>query len=98
MIIVIILNSLLKNPNEALASAESLVGELDRSPSMEGWSDGFKARFLGLRPEEFDELKQWLLDICGYSPYRGWGLAASGPGEILGRAFDTVDLLQQEVE
>jgi hypothetical protein len=88
----------LQNPNEALAPAESLIWELDRSPSVEGWSSGFESRFLQLRLEEFDVLKRWLLEVCEFPPYLGWDLASSGPGETLGRAFDTLDLLQKEAE
>jgi hypothetical protein len=88
----------LQNPNEALGAAESLIWELDRSPSKEGWSNGFESRFLQLRSEEFDVLKQWLLELCEFPPYKGWDLASSGPGEIFGRAFDTLDLLQKEAE
>jgi hypothetical protein len=88
----------LQNPRELLESAQTLIWELDRSPSTEGWNDHFTRRFLGLRSEEYDVLKEWLLQMCEYAPYRGYGLAASGPGDTFGRAYDTVDLLQKETE
>ena len=76
---------------------DSLISELDRSPDVSGWTENFASRFLELSPAELDVLKDWLLQICGYTPYRGVGLAASGPGDTFGRAFDTLDLLQKEV-
>jgi hypothetical protein len=88
----------LQRPQEALNPAESLIWELDRSPSTEGWTDHFANRFLGLTSTELDVLKEWLLQICEYPLYKKWGLAASGPGDTFGRAFDTVDLLQNEAE
>ena len=87
-----------QNPNELLEAADSLISVLDQSPGAEAWTDGFASRFLELNREELDVLKEWLLQICEYPPYKGWGFAASGPGDTFGRAFDTVDLLQKEVE
>jgi hypothetical protein len=87
-----------QNTNDSLNAADSLIGELDRSPDPEGWTEGLVRRFLGLNPAELDVLKEWLLQVCEFVSYRGWGIAASGPGDTLGRAFDTVDLLQKEVE
>ena len=87
----------LQGPQQVLSPAESLIWELDRSPSTEGWDDHFATRFLGLTSTELDVLKEWLLQICEYAPYKGWGNAASGPGDRFGRAFDTIDLLQREV-
>jgi hypothetical protein len=87
-----------QNPNESLNAADSLIGELDRTPDPEGWTKAFVSRFLELNWAEMDTLKEWLLQVCEYVPYRGWGIAASGPGDTFGRAFDTLDLLQKEVE
>jgi hypothetical protein len=87
----------LQTPQQALNPAESLIWELDRSPSSEGWDDHFVSRFLGLKWTELDVLKGWLLQICEYTPYKRWGLAGSGPGDTFGRAFDTIDLLQKEI-
>jgi hypothetical protein len=86
-----------ENPAESLAAADSLIGQLDRSPSVEGWHESFVSSFLALRSEELDALKEWLLQVCEYLPYERWGIAASGPGDTFGRAYDTVDLLQEEV-
>ena len=87
-----------QNPNESLNAADSLIGELDRTPDPEEWPEGFVNRFIELNRAELDILKEWLLQVCEYLPYRGWGIAASGPGDTFGRAFDTIDLLQKEVE
>ncbi len=87
------------NPPESLSAVESLIGLLDRTPDPEALKDWYLAeRFLGLRREELEVLKEWLLEICEYAPYKGWGTAASGPGDHLGRAYDIADLLQKEVE
>jgi hypothetical protein len=87
-----------QDPNECLQAADSLINQLDQSPDPEGWTQGLVRRFLELNAAELDVLKEWLLQVCEYVPYRGWGIAASGPGDTFGRAFDTVDLLQKEVE
>ena len=87
-----------KNPTESLDAADSLINELDMSPDAGGWSEGFASRFLELSPAELDVLKEWLLQVCEYAPYRRWWIAASGPGDTFGRAFDTVDLLRKEAE
>lgn len=88
----------LQNPVEDLSVADAVISYLDCSPDPEGWTDGLASRFLLLNRAELDVLKEWLLQLCEYEPYRGYGLAASGPGEKFGRAFDTLDLLQKEVE
>jgi hypothetical protein len=87
-----------QNSNEALNAADSLIGELDRTPAPGEWAESFISRFSELNRAELDLLKEWLLQICEYEPYKRWGIAASGPGDTFGRAFDTVDLLQKEVE
>jgi len=86
-----------QNASEWSYAVDSLIGELDRSPSVEGWNEHFIRRFLGLRREELDALKEWLLCMCGSHLYRGYGYAACGPGERFGRAFATVDLVQNEL-
>jgi|SRR5215470_5922983 len=87
-----------QNPSEELMAADSLISQLDCSPEPEGWPEGIASRFLGLNAAELDVLKEWLLQVCEYVPYRRWGIAGSGPGDTFGRAFDTLDLLQKEVE
>jgi hypothetical protein len=87
-----------QSPNEPLTAADSLIDYLDCSPDVGGWTLGFASRFLELTAPELDVLKEWLLQVCEYAPYKRWGIAASGPGDTFGRAYDTVDLLQREVE
>jgi len=58
----------------------------------------FVSRFLRLNPGELDMLKEWLLEVCEYDAYKRWGIAASGPADSFGRAFDTLNLLQKEIE
>jgi hypothetical protein len=87
-----------QNPNEPLNAADSLIGDLDRTPDPEEWSEAFVSRFLELNLAELDTLKEWLLQVCEYVPYRGSGIAASGPGDRVGRADDTVELLEEEVK
>jgi hypothetical protein len=86
-----------RNPSDSLNAADSLIYMLDCSPDPEGWPEGMH-RFLELNPTELDVLKEWLLQLCEYAPYKGWGITGSGPGDRFGRAFDTLDLLQREVE
>ncbi len=87
-----------QHPSEPLMAADSLINQLDCSPDPEGWPEGFANRFLGLNWAELGVLKEWLLQVCEYVPYKGSGIAGSGPGDTFGRAFDTIDLLQKEVE
>jgi hypothetical protein len=86
-----------QNVSEWSYAVDSLIGELDRSPSVDGWNEHFTRRFLGLRSEELDVVKEWLLCLCESPCYRGYGVSASGPGERFARAFETVDLIQKEL-
>lgn len=86
------------NPRDSLLVANSLISLLDRSPDTAEWTDDFANQFLILHPEELEVLKEWLIDVCEYVPYRRWGIAASGPGDTFGRAYETVDLLKTESE
>lgn len=88
----------LQNPKDCMLAADTVICDLDISPYVESWTNGVVHRYLGLYPEEYDLLKEWLLFICELPQYQGVGISASGPGELLGRAFDTVDLLQKETE
>lgn len=85
-----------QNADDCLDAVDSLISQLDRSPDVSGWTEDFASRFLELNPAELNVLKEWLIQICEYTSYKGVGLAASGPGDKLGRAFDTIDLLQKE--
>ena len=87
-----------QNQKDSLNAADSLISELDCSPDLDGWPVGLADRFLVLNSSELNVLKEWLLQVCGYIPYKGVGPSASGPGDRLGRAFDTLTLLQKEIE
>lgn len=87
-----------QNLDEWLEAADSLINALDCSPDPQWWTEGLVRRFQELNPAELDVLKEWLLHICESDTYKRWGIAASGPGDTFGRAFDTVELLQKEVE
>jgi len=78
------------------AQSLMLIWWLDRLQALGGWN--YPKHFLGLRPKEYDLIKEWLLQLCEYASYRGFGDAVSGPGDTFGRAYDTVDLLQKEAE
>ncbi len=86
----------LQEPKSALLAADSLISALDRTPSTEGWNDLFVEHFLGLRFDEYEVMKEWLLQLCLHPAYKGCGNAGSGPGDRFGRAYDTLALLQQE--
>jgi hypothetical protein len=86
----------LQQPEECLLPADSLIRLLDVPPSAQYWSPILSAQLRSLCYEELGAVKEWLLAICDYVPYKRRGLAGAGPAEAFGRAFDTVDLLQRE--
>jgi len=85
-----------QRPEEWLHPAGALIGLLDRSPDSTDWDDDFTGRFVRIRGQEFEILKEWLLYLSGFSTYKLPG--TSGAGDNFGRAFDTVILLQTEIE
>ena len=87
-----------QNPDEGLTVAHSLIYKLDRSPDLSGWHESLIVPFLALNSDELEVLKEWLLLVCEFSPYKRFGVAASGLGDTFGRAYDSVDLLQRQVE
>ena len=89
----------LQRPGERLISASTFIkilGSLDWSPSPDHWTDYFRARFVGLRTEECEAIKEWLLFMSNLETYRNNINIKPGPGDIFERAIETVDLLQQE--
>jgi hypothetical protein len=72
----------LQNPKDCLDAADTVIHDLDISPYLESWTYGVVHHYLGLRPEEYDLLKEWLLLICEFPQYRGVGRSASGSGEL----------------
>jgi hypothetical protein len=73
-----------------------VIYDLDQSPSVDGWNAHFTKRFLGFCSEEYEAMKEWILCLSEFDTYHLTG--TSGLGDNLGRAFDTVDLLQKETE
>src|SRR6185437_2536845 len=86
------------NQTDSLLAANSLINQLDRSPNVGSWTEDFVSQFLVLRPSELEVMKEWLLQVCEYIPYKRLGNAGSGPGDTFGRAYDTIDYLQKEIE
>lgn len=79
-----------KNPERWFWPVDALLQILDRSPVVEHWDAFVLARFVGLRPAEYEALKAWLLLLADHE--------ANVSGEALGRAFDTVALMQAETD
>lgn len=86
-----------QNPNDCLMAADTVISDLDITPDPNAWTEGLMRRFLGLHPPELEVLKDWLVYVCEFGAYTGVGASASGAGERLGRAFDTLSLLQVEI-
>lgn len=83
-----ILTLSIERPEQWFSPADALVQILDRSPTVEYWNDFLTDRLLGLRACEYDVLSEWLLSVAQND-------VVASP-EAMGRAFDTVALLQQE--
>ena len=91
----------LQRPDEYLSSAGYLIktfGSRNWVPSPEYWKDYFRARFVGLRTEEYEAIKEWLLFIRNLEIYRKHINIKPGPGDIFERALETVGLAQRESE
>lgn len=86
-----------ENPTDNLLAADGIISELDRSPTIDGWGEPFLSRFTALNLEELDCLEEWLVALCESPAYRGYGISSGGPGDRLGRAIDTVTLLQNNL-
>jgi hypothetical protein len=63
----------LQKPEDSLLVADSILMDLDRSPSRDGWDNLFIEHFVGLRAEEYEVLKEWLLAICEFPTFRESG-------------------------
>lgn len=75
-------------PDRWFWPTDTLLRILDRSPVVEYWDAFIVTRLVGLQTAEYEALKEWLLWLAEHQ--------ASGSEDALGRAFDTVDLLQKE--
>jgi hypothetical protein len=79
-----------QRPDKWFWPADALLQVLDRSPIVEYWDAFLTTRLLGLQSAEYEALKGWLLSLSGQKD--------SGSEDALGRAFETVDLLQRETD
>jgi hypothetical protein len=75
-------------PHQWFWPADALLKILDRSPVVDYWDTFITTRLLGLRVEEYEVLKDWLLVLSEHSN--------SASENTLDRAFDTICLLQKE--
>lgn len=80
---------------QCLSTAERLISHLDLPPDIEYWNPLFQKHFFSLSSEEIEVIKQWLVVISDSPTYHLHG--TSGLGDNLGRAFDTLNLLHQEI-
>jgi hypothetical protein len=83
-----ILTLSIERPDQWFFPADALIQILDRSPTVAYWEEFLTDRLLGLRICEYEALSDWLLLLA--AEYE-----AIAPHETVGRAFDTVALLQQ---
>jgi len=88
-----------QRPSEYLSAAGDLIrtfGSTCWAPSPNHWRDHFRARFVGLRTEEYEAIKEWLLFMSNLETYRKYLNFRPGPGDIFERALETVCLAQRE--
>src|SRR5579863_4234858 len=89
----------LQRPGEYLSSAAYLIrtfGSRNWAPSPDHWKDYFRVRFVGLRTEEYEAIKEWLLFMSSLETYRKYLNVKPGPGDIFERAIETVCLAERE--
>ena len=89
----------LQRPGEYLPAAGYLIrtfGSRYWAPSPEYWKDYFRIRFVGLRTEEYEAVKEWLLFVKNLETYRKYRNIKPGAGDIFERALETVSLAQRE--
>jgi hypothetical protein len=89
----------LQRPDEYLSSAAYLIrtfGSRNWAPSPDHWKDHFRARFVGLRTEEYEAIKEWLVFMSNLETYREYINIKPGAGDIFERAIETVCLAQRE--
>lgn len=75
-----------QSPN--LVVVHSLLGVLDRSPSVHYWDSFMHKRFVGLNAQEYQVLRTWLTSLSGKD--------GAFDEDGLMRAYETVDLLESE--
>jgi hypothetical protein len=75
-------------PQKWFFPVDSLLRILDCSPVVEYWDSFIATRLIGLKKEEYEILKEWILWLSEYPP--------TGLEVDFGRVFDTVNLLENE--
>jgi hypothetical protein len=75
-------------PEKWFFPVDSLLRVLDCSPVVEYWDSFIVTRLIGLKQEEYQVLKEWILWFSENPP--------AGLEVDFGRAFDTIDLLENE--
>jgi len=85
-----LLKTTMDSEGQWLQAADSLIGALDRSPRVEFWDAFLSKRMVGLKPAEYEAIQAWLLSLSGLN--EAW------EEDALTRAYETVELLQQETE
>jgi hypothetical protein len=80
----------LESGGQWLQVADSVIGFLNRSPTVEYWDSFFCKRFVGLSNSEYEVLESWLLSLSGDGTV--WS------EDVLSRAYETVELLKRETE
>jgi len=73
---------------------DRVVHALDRTPPVTPEDFPFECRLAGLTYDEYETIKEWLLFMSENYPDLAWGAAKGGPGDLYGRAFDTIAVLQ----
>lgn len=75
-------------PREWFSPADALLQILDRSAEVRYWDNFLITRLIGLKADEYLALKSWVLHLSADSAYL----------DQVDRAFDTLNLLEQEIE
>ena len=85
-----ILCLVVKNPDENLLAADSLIGCLDRTPNVEWWDQFLLDHLLGLEIDEYEAIDGWIVMLSEKSRcYKE---------DSLMRAYQTVHLLREQAE
>ena len=79
-----------KNPGQWLGAVDALLRVLDRSPNSYHWDNFIEKRFVGLRTEEYEVIKDWILSLSGTNVF--------ADEDTLSRCYETTELLQNETK
>jgi len=90
----IMITALERLENSSMA-ADSILHDLDRSPGQENWDLRLTERYLQLDFQELEAIEEWMIKLSDSPAYKGFGLSDGGPGDFLGRAFDTITALRE---